>query len=436
MLKMFGKSKKKESQKEEIVVNKVKEKRDISKLKEEKQKAKEERIKRKEENAKKRELEDSLKKEELKKAEEKRKEELKLEQEKKQKEYEKRKEQEKKPKEKVIKTFEEEDDGFEIYGFELEDLKQGMKVNCKVLKEVKDEYIVDIIGNFKEAYLPKKELKDKVEINQELECIIYRHTNDDFYVSQRRLANKEEMKDIKNKKENGEIIEAKIVSYEDPFFQIEGDSRKMFVYKRNISLSSNINPEDYINKVYKFLIRDIKRDGNIELTRVPLLIEEQKSKLELVSVGSVVKVEQFNKNKAGIEFNYEGFRIFIPYKNLSHEFINAKSDLDFVLGKEAKVIECEKQRNIYNIVASIKDMEKDFFEDFLEANEVGEELEAKITRKEDYGVFLEIFPKVNALLHNSDTELDVANLNVGESLNVIIKEIKKDNRQVNLKTKK
>ncbi len=428
MLKIFKKSKE-----EEVVVKsekkEVKPKRDITKLKEEKQRAKEERQKRKEENSKRLKEQEEKKKIEEKQAEERRKEELLKQQQEKQAEYEKRKAQKQEVKEEQ-KVYTQEEEKFDLFGYELDDLQQGMEITGIILADSKDDYIVEVKDQFKEVYLPKNELNTTVSIGDELELLIYRCTNGDFYVSQRRLENKRAKTILKDKKQNKEVLSGKVLSYDEPFFKVALDNSEAVVYKNNIDTKRFTSFEEYIGNTYEFLIKDIKRNSEIELTRIPLLNKEIEEKAYLVEVGQKVKVENFKTNKAGIEFNYEGFRIFIPFKNLSYDFVNANSDLSFVEGKEAVIIESTKKGNLYNVVASIKDNLEDPFKVFVEKYNVEDEVEGKVTRVEDYGVFVKV-DGVRGLLHKSDS--DNANFELDEEINVIIKEINEDKRQINFK---
>ncbi|MFV0287877.1 MAG: S1 RNA-binding domain-containing protein, partial [Mycoplasmatales bacterium] len=174
----------------------------------------------------------------------------------------------------------------------------------------------------------------------------------------------------------------------------------------------------------------------VELTRIPLLKEELKNNLDKVAIGSVITIKDFVKNRAGIEFDYEGFKVFIPYLLLSHSFIDAESDISYIIGKEAKIIECEETKFGYDVVANARELEGNPFEDYVKTIAENDEVEGKIIRIEHYGMFLELTPGVKALLHKNDYSLDfikeIDNLDLGSEVKAKIKRIDEEKKQVDL----
>ncbi len=417
-----------------------KNKKDISSLKEQKQKLREEKQKKKEENNKKR-LEEEKQKAEQQKQEELEKERvLKEEQQKRQEEFEKRKAEkikvEKKPKQ---KSYEEQDEDFELFGYKVVDLKQGMTITGKVLSETNDEYIVEVNDNFQEVIFPKNEKSTEINIGDEIKALIYRHSNDDFYISQRRLENVELLDKLKNMQKNEEVLRGKVIDFSDSNYEVELENgQKGLVYQVNIALEYVEDPQTQIGQTYDFTIKRVYPRGNykFELTRIPLLKKKLEENVDLVQEDVEIIVPEFRKNKAGIEFEYEGFRIFIPYKLTGYEFVTEDSDMSSYVGKKAKIVECKKTKYGYNIVASIRALEKDPFEKFTSEYSEGDEVTGTVKRKEKYGLFLSLDHNQTGLYHKNDFSSELIkefdDVEIGEKISAKIKTIDFEKKQIAL----
>ncbi len=421
-----------------------KDKRNIDELKEQKKQYKEEKAKKREENLKRRQEEEQLRIQKQKQEEEQRKEEFKRQQEEKQKEFLKRKEEQEIQKQKQEyqkkKTYEQEEEKFDFFGYEVKDLKQGMSIKTRVLSFDGDMYILDAVDNYSEVYMPKNETFSQLNVGDEVDTVIYRNTNGEFHVSQKRLKNKEMIDEVKKMAKEQEIVKGKIVNFENKNYivKLENDLEG-FVYYNNIDLYFVDEPEKLIGEEYEFLVKEVFPNNKIkvELTRIPLLKKQLKENLNKVEVGQIITVQDFVKNKAGIEFKYEGFKVFIPYKLLSHAYVESDGDLSYLIGKEAKVTECEETKFGYNIVASIRELEGDPFDEVANNLQEDDEVQGKISKIEHYGMFIQIAPAVRALLHKNDYSLDflkdLDSYKVGDEVKVKIKSINLDKKQIDVK---
>lgn len=349
-----------------------------------------------------------------------------------------------KSKETKIQYKDEEDESFELFGYELQDLKQGMIINAEIISENNDEYICEAKDNFKEIYLPKEEVSGEVKIGETYEAVIFRHSNDDLYISQKRLSQKKQLQKFNKMFDSSEIVNGKIIGYDDQNFEVKIDEGFFaLLYKNNFQLKYLENPESLIGTESKFLIKNNKARGkySFELTRIPMLLQELEMNIEKVAVGNVIEVSKFNKNKAGIDFVYEGFEVFIPNREIAYDYIDENSDMTKYIDDTTKceIIKCQKSKFGYNIVASIKKTLKSPFEIFVASHEVGDEVEGKIVRKEKYGIFLEVGENQRGLLHHSDFSNETSTLfktiEIGTKMKVVVKEINSEKQQINLKNK-
>jgi 4-hydroxy-3-methylbut-2-enyl diphosphate reductase len=151
------------------------------------------------------------------------------------------------------------------------------------------------------------------------------------------------------------------------------------------------------------------------------------------------KVADVNNN--GLIVEYKGIRIFIP---MSLSCISKNEDIQEYKGKEVEFLITEYDRKTKKIIGSIKeirDEEKRKIEnEFWQNVEVGKEYEGTVTSISSYGAFVEIEKGIQGLLHVSEISwernIDVHDiLKENQKINVIIKELDKENKRIKLSSK-
>lgn len=237
----------------------------------------------------------------------------------------------------------------------------------------------------------------------------------------------------------GDKVKAVVKSFDGKNYIVKIEEENAFVYYNNIHLQIIKEPEKIIGQEFEFLVKEIFPNDpqkKFELTRIPLMLAELENNLDKVKVGSEVEITDFEQNNGGIEFDYEGFKVFVPYKLISHAYVSSDEDLSYLKGKRALITECEKVKFGYNVVASIKALEEDPFDSYVTTLNEGDTVTGKIIVKEHYGMFLRLSPSVKALLHKNDysDELidDVESVQVEDNLEVKIKMINKDKKQIDV----
>lgn len=400
-----------------------------------------EKEKRQAENKKKREEEarhrEFLQKKELKEAKEAeiaRKEQLEEARRKREQEQKKIKEQQK---EKVVV-----DTKVDLYGFEVDTLEQGQIIEVEILTKDRENYLVRSTTNYQEALLPIIETGSRnVEIGDVVEVLVYRHSNDDFFVSIRRHENKKALADTLSKIKDNEIVEGLVVDFKDPFFFVElKDGLKGKVFVRNIDNKFVREPEQYLNKRYSFTVRQKYENSHkiqFELDRRSILAESIKNNANSIVLDAPVEISEYSFNKGGLEFELNGIRGFVPMRELSHKYYEsieqAKQDITGTLN--IGIVEVQERKGDYQLIGSIRKYQKSPWDLFIEEYKVNDIVEAKISKIERYGMFLSINDSIRGLLHNSDLSTEVAalakKLKIGDSLTVKIKLIDFDKHQVN-----
>ncbi len=252
----------------------------------------------------------------------------------------------------------------DLYGFSIETLAQGDIIEVEILADARENYLARSTKNFQEVYLPKNELKlDEgehfVRVGDTLEVLVYRHTNDDFYVSLRRLKNKQQMKDLMQDTEEIKVIRGHVLSYKEPFYSVRLQNGMLGdVFVRNIDTKFVDDPEQYVGNDYNFTIKQEREDREVlyELDRRPILAQELKLRAAKLEEGQVIEIKDYSFNKGGLEFDFDGIRGFVPMRELSHGYVKGVEQAELIIQGEQKVkiTEVQTKGHDVQILGSIK----------------------------------------------------------------------------------
>ncbi|MGL4589589.1 MAG: S1 RNA-binding domain-containing protein, partial [Mycoplasmatales bacterium] len=328
-----------------------------------------------------------------------------------------------------------------LFGFEIKDLKVGELFDCRVIEIVKDGYIVQVEGAYKEGIIENDQVETKLEVGSVVKAVLYRVYDEVNYLSLTKADLYNEIKNYESKFEEKQIVKGKIVGFERNNFKVKLDNGvNASIFIRNLDTTYIANPEPYIGHEYEFLIKKILPTNNcrFELTRRELLVEQEKETAATIEVNSVITVKNFTANKAGLEFNYKGLRGFIPFKETSHSFVKDVNDLDIDLTQEHDVLVLEKKQGKFGvgIVGSFSRLMASPWDTFIEKYTINDQVTAPIVNKKDYGLFVQIIPGVRGLLHrnefNSEFAAQFKEVQINQEITTFIDGIDHDKKLVSL----
>ncbi len=331
----------------------------------------------------------------------------------------------------------------ELFGYEFDLLSKGQTIEVELMDEDNSNYYVRSLTNFQDAILPKVELDSEVNIGDKINVLVFKFYAEEFYVSERRLNNKERSAKLDGTYNQGDIVEATVKSYEDPFFTVElSDGMTAKVYQANIDTKfvNGENAEEFIGKSYKFVIKRKMRKSHtveLELERKTLIENELNEKFNEIQIGDRLVVESFTANKGGLEFDYNGFRGFIPLSEISYFFYKNSTEAlaDIDAAKEVEVIELKAKRN-QTVICSIRACEKSPWEIIRDEYQTGDTITRDVKDKKDFGLIFEIEKNVHGLLHTSEMSNELAsemkNVSIGDTVTFMIKDIDTINQRIAL----
>lgn len=291
-------------------------------------------------------------------------------------------------------------------------VQPGEKISGIVAKITKDTVFVDL-GGKSEGIAEISEFLDgkgnlTVKPGDRVEMRVA-SVKDEIYLTRgMKIQGADTLNLLREAKENLIPVEGRVASLVKGGFEIDLSGIRAFCPLSQIDLVFTEKPEVHLGARYPFRILEIKERGkNIIVSRRVLLEEEQEKlaketleKLEpnLVCEGKVTKLADF-----GAFVDLGGVEGMVHISEISHGRMNHPSEV-LQVGQQVRVkvlkVEPDKEEKP-KISLSIKALEPDSWEKGLGIEE-GEIVRGKVSRITDFGVFVEVAPGVDGLVHVSE----------------------------------
>jgi small subunit ribosomal protein S1 len=246
----------------------------------------------------------------------------------------------------------------------------------------------------------------------------------------------------------GTPVQGKVGSTNKGGFSIDLSGTRAFCPFSQIDVRRADNPEIFVGQTYQFKILELSEDGrNIVVSRRALLQADRESQAQATRESLVV-----GDNLEGVVTRLVPFGAFVDIGGLeglvhisqiSHQRVGDPSDV-LKEGQTVKVKVLEIQNlgmgRSERISLSIKALATDPWPETASSMVPGQDVTGRVTRLVDFGVFVELTPGVEGLIHISE----LANrrvihprevLNEDEEINVRILDVDLDRRRISLSRK-
>ncbi len=253
------------------------------------------------------------------------------------------------------------------------------------------------------------------------------------------------MKALQDAHESGTPVEGKVQETNKGGFAIDLGGKRGFCPFSQIDLRRIEDPSQFLGKKLKFKILELSEDGrNIVLSRRALLDadrqaqgDETRSSLNLGDVreGVVTRLVPF-----GAFVDIGGVEGLVHISQISHQRVGNPADV-LTEGQtlKVKVMEIQNlgQGRSERISLSLKALAEDPWPANAGNLTPGTDVPGKVTRLVDFGVFVELLPGIEGLIHISE----LANrriihprevLNEGEEINVRVVDVDLNRRRISL----
>jgi small subunit ribosomal protein S1 len=341
----------------------------------------------------------------------------------------------------------EEDIGFkELYEQSLQSVQLGAIVAGKVVQINNDMVMVDV-GWKTEGYIPARELKDSegnvsLAVGDEVEVLVDRRDSDGNLVLSRDKAVKIKIwDDVKNACEHNIPIKGTIVERVKGGLSVD-IGIPTFLPGSQVDIRPVRDLDKYVGQTLMFnVLKYDRKRNNVVLSRRSILeqdrISSKKETLENIEEGKVLEGVIKNITDYGLFIDLGGIDGLLHVTDISWGRITRPSDT-FSKGDKIKVKVLSFDREKERVSLGLKQTTDNPWENISEKYPVGSIVEGKVVNLTDYGVFVELEPGVEGLVHITEMfwtrEIKHPSkvLMVGEDVKVMVLDVNSEAKRISL----
>ncbi len=240
----------------------------------------------------------------------------------------------------------------------------------------------------------------------------------------------------------GEIVKGTIIQVSDSEIVVNlGCKKDGIIPKEEITTNSEASLTSMYNYGDEIEAQVLKTDdgeGNLLLSKKKLEANEHWNEIsQLYRDKSTIEVKVKNKVRGGVIAAYKEISGFIPISQLSDRYIeNVNEFIGKVLPVKVTQLDKKKNKIIFSHRTYLDEEKARNVEKIWNSISVGDIVEGKVMRFTDYGAFVDI-GGIDGLLHISEISWGKIShpsdvLKIGETINVKILSVDKENEKVSL----
>ncbi|MBA4397988.1 MAG: 30S ribosomal protein S1 [Syntrophus sp. (in: bacteria)] len=340
-----------------------------------------------------------------------------------------------------------EDIGFkELYEQSLQNVQLGAVVTGKVVQINADTVMVDV-GWKTEGYIPAREVRDElgnisVAVGDEIEVLVDRRDGDGNLVLSRDKAAKLKIwDDVKIACERNTPIRGTVLARVKGGLSVE-IGIPAFLPGSQVDIRPIRDLDKFVGQVMMFnVLKYDRKRNNVVLSRKSILEMERETEkvetLERLEAGKIVEGVIKNITDYGIFIDLGGIDGLLHVTDISWGRITRPAD-NFSRGETIRVKVLSFDREKERVALGFKQLMENPWETIESRYPVGVIAAGKVVNVTDYGVFVELEPGVEGLIHISEMfwtrEMKHPSkvLNVGDLVNVMVLEVNATSKRISL----
>ena len=284
-------------------------------------------------------------------------------------------------------------------------LEKDNEVTCKLLTKLKDGYLVDINDEW-EGFIPASHVSE-VDLQNSFQALVISgpDKSDRYMVSPRALSEKSAYEKLGKLKEENKSVKVTISKVVKGGAEAYIDGARAFLPGRYIRLPG-ISQDNWIGQDIEVMIEelDYKQKKIILNHKKAQDVEKQKRAevtIQKLHEGDIVEAPVLRIADFGAFVDLGGLDGLVPASELSWgRFAHPKEVVKIGQILKARIFRIEKENQ--RIALSVKQLLGDPWEQISNELEIGHLVEGKVVSEAQFGVFIQLKPGIEALLHNSE----------------------------------
>ena len=337
----------------------------------------------------------------------------------------------------------------ELVDESMKEPEQGKIFTGLVVRVDKDDVFIDF-GSKSEGVAPTEEFLGKtgeleVEVGDEVEVMLERYDHGLPRLSKRKAGLLKEHKVIQDRFDSGELVPAIVKQkVKGGFITDIGDKTeiKAFLPGSQVDIRPQSDTDKLIGETLD--VRIIKFTNKDIVVSRRVFLEEQretlkKETLSKIEEGMEIQGTVVNLINQGAFIDLGGLEGFIPISELSWGRINHPSDVlaqGQVINTQILNIENEEK-----VTLSLKAVTPDPWDSIIEKYKPGSQVQGKVVSLMDFGVFVQLEPGIEGLVHVSEITWTKRFrhpkeiVDTGNIVDTIVLDVDKENRRISLSLK-
>jgi small subunit ribosomal protein S1 len=315
--------------------------------------------------------------------------------------------------------------------------EQGELLKGQIVSISGDDAFVSY-GGPSEAVMAANEL-DGLDVGDTVEGTVVK-TSPEIRISRKLAKGKASLDLLRQMYENRLPVEAKVSARNKGGFDVNIGGLRAFCPLSQIALGKIDNPDQFVGQSYEFRVTELSDDGRrIVVSRAALLKEANASKAEETRRNIVPGAELTGTIKTitpfGAFVDLGGIDGLLHVSEMSRRRVTDPNEV-VAVGQEVRVKVIKIENDGKRISLSMKDQEPDPWSDVADRYPAGTQFSGRIVRTTDFGLFVEVEPGIDGLVHYSQLPFGVkqgdADIAIGTSVTGWIREVDASKKRLSL----